>query len=127
MLLYKLKSYKDKEMDALYKNIKKFRTEKKLKQKDLADLIGYSANTMIAHIEHGTVDLPYSKIKRFAEVFDVSVPELLGFTSTDFTEKYALLTEEGQNFVNESLEFAMYKHGTKKTASKRTPSKDKNH
>ena len=105
-------------MDALYKNIKKFRTEKKLKQKDLADLMGYSANTMIAHIEHGTVDLPYSKIKRFAEVFDVSVPELLGFTSTDFTEKYALLTEEGQNFVNESLEFAMYKHGTKKTASK---------
>ena len=127
MLLYKLNSHRDKEMDALYKNIKKLRIEKKLKQKDLADLIGYSANTMIAHIEHGEVDLSYSKIKMLAEIFDVSVPELLGYASTDFTKNYTHLSEAGKTFMNEALDFAIYKYGTEKPASKRTPSKDKKH
>ena len=112
-------------MDVLYKNIKKLRTQKHMKQTELADLMGYSANTMIAHIEHGEVDLPYSKIKKFAEALDVSVPELLGFPSTDFTEKFALLSDEGKAYVSENLEFAIYKYDTTKTAAKQAPSRNK--
>ena len=99
-------------MDALYSNIGRLRREHNLTQYELAEKIGYTANTMIAHIEQWTVDLPYSKIIKFAEVFNVTVPELLGFSSDDLQEKYSSLTEPGKQFVKESVDFAIFKYGT---------------
>ena len=112
-------------MDDLYRNIKKLRVEKGMKQAELADLLGYTANTMIAHIEHGEVDLSYSKIKMLAEIFDVSVPELLGYASTDFTKNYTRLSETGKSFMNEAMDFAMYKHGIDNESGQNSASKSK--
>ncbi|MBO5620486.1 MAG: helix-turn-helix transcriptional regulator [Butyrivibrio sp.] len=97
-------------METVYKNIKRLRAEKGLTQKELADMVGYSANTMIAHIEQGTVDLPLSKIYKFAEVFGVSVQELLGYPSPEIMEKMTLLGEDGKRFISEFLEFLQAKY-----------------
>ncbi len=97
-------------MDALYSNIARLRHEHKMTQAQLADKVGYSANTMIAHIEQGTVDLPYSKIVKFAEVFNVSVPEILGFSSDELQSKFASLPETGKQYVRDSVDFAVFKY-----------------
>lgn len=68
--------------DKLYENIKKLRIEKKLSQSKLAELTGYTDRSSIAKIEKGLVDLSQSKIKAFADVFDISPSELMGFKST---------------------------------------------
>lgn len=67
----------------LYKNIKKYRTESKLTQQELAEKAGYKDKSMIAKIEKGLVDLPQSKIKLFAEIFGVTQSDLMGYTSSD--------------------------------------------
>lgn len=63
----------------LYKNIKKYRLERKLSQAKLAELTGYTDRSSIAKIEKGVVDLSQSKIKAFADVFNISPSELMGF------------------------------------------------
>lgn len=65
-------------MDALYENIKKLRQQKKMSQLGLAKEIGYADHTIIVKIEKGQVDLSFSKIKQFANVFGVTVSELIG-------------------------------------------------
>lgn len=99
-------------MDILYENIARLRHEQGLRQADLAQKVGYSANTMIAHIEQGTVDLPYSKIQSFAKALNVTVPQLIGYESDEFTTKMATLSEEGKQFVRQCLDFAIYTYGT---------------
>ena len=99
-------------MDILYENISRLRHEQGLRQADLAEKVGYSANTMIAHIEQDTVDLPYSKIQSFAKALNVTVPQLIGYESDEFTTKMASLTEEGKQFVRQCLDFAIYTYGT---------------
>lgn len=79
------------EKKALYDNIRKYRKKKKLTQGDLAVLIGYSSNSMIAQVENGIIDLQYSKIIQFAEALDVPVPVLLGYVD----ENSALAELEG--------------------------------
>lgn len=65
-------------MDRLYINIKKFRIDKGWSQTELAERVGYSDKSMISQIENGKVNLPASKIEKFAEVFGVSTSELTG-------------------------------------------------
>lgn len=62
----------------LYKNIKKYRINLQLTQQELAKKAGYRDKSMIAKIEKGLIDLPYSKIVLFAEIFGVTQTELLG-------------------------------------------------
>jgi transcriptional regulator with XRE-family HTH domain len=99
-------------MDVLYENIARLRREQGLRQADLAQKVGYSANTMIAHIEQGTVDLPYSKIQGFAKALNVTVPQLIGYESDEFTTKMATLSEEGKQFLRQCLDFALFTYGT---------------
>ncbi len=68
-------------MQKLYENIKKYRLERNLSQTELAKLTGYTDRSSIAKIEKGSVDLPQSKIKMFADVFGVSPSKLMGFDS----------------------------------------------
>ena len=100
-------------MEQLYTNIKRIRKERGLTQDNLADLVGYSANTMIARIENGKVDLPWSKILKFAEVFEISVLELMGFASPDRIQKINELPPQGVSYLHEQLEFAEYHWGRK--------------
>ena len=99
-------------MDVLYENIARLRREQGLRQADLAQKVGYSANTMIAHIEQGNVDLPYSKIQGFAKALNVTVPQLIGYESDEFTTKMATLSEEGKQFLRQCLDFALFTYGT---------------
>ncbi|MBP3195514.1 MAG: helix-turn-helix transcriptional regulator [Butyrivibrio sp.] len=100
-------------MDVLYENIARLRREHNMTQAQLAEKVGYTANTMIAHIEQGTVDLPYSKILKFAEVFGVSAPELQGFASDELQDKYSRLTEAGKQYVRDCIDFATFKYTDK--------------
>ena len=55
-------------------------------QRDLAEKMGYKNHSVIARTEAGTVDIPQSKLNKFAEVLNVSHAYLLG-----------LITEEDNN------------------------------
>lgn len=63
---------------ALYSNIKKYRELLGLSQDELAKRTGYTSRSSIAKIEKGLVDLPQTKIALFADVFGVSIDDLLG-------------------------------------------------
>ncbi len=62
----------------LYKNIKSRRQELGLTQTELALKTGYADKSMIAKIEKGTVDLPQSKIKTFADALETTASDLMG-------------------------------------------------
>lgn len=64
----------------LYKNIKKYRKQLGITQQDLALKAGYKDKSMIAKIEKGLIDLPQSKITIFAQIFQISEGELMGWS-----------------------------------------------
>lgn len=68
----------------LYKNIKNERIKKGWTQTDLAKKVGYSDKSMIAKIEAGKVDLPQTKIRAFAEVFNCTESSLMGWESEEY-------------------------------------------
>lgn len=59
--------------------IKNRRNELKWSQRKLSDMMGYNNHTIITRIEAGKVDVPQSRIVKFAEVLGVSVPYLMGW------------------------------------------------
>jgi transcriptional regulator with XRE-family HTH domain len=59
--------------------IKLRRNELQWSQRELSDKMGYSNHSTIARIESGTVDIPQSKIVKFAEVLGVSIGYLMGW------------------------------------------------
>ncbi|MCK4818352.1 helix-turn-helix transcriptional regulator, partial [bacterium] len=61
-------------------NLARIRREKGISQKDLADRSGISSR-MIAHYEKHVSHPALEKIERIAETLNVSIAELLGFTS----------------------------------------------
>lgn len=71
----------------LYKNIKKYRLEMNITQQELAEKAGYKDKSMIAKIEKGLIDLPQSKIEKFAEIFNVSQSDLMGWDSLEAKDK----------------------------------------
>ena len=69
----------------LYKNIRKRREELGLSQLELAELTGYTSKTSISKIESGSIDLPQSKIKAFADALRTTPSKLMGWTESDTT------------------------------------------
>ena len=59
--------------------IKDLRNKNDWSQDELAKKAGYTNRSSIARIESGEIDLPYSKILVFAELFGVNPVELFGF------------------------------------------------
>lgn len=57
--------------------IKQRRLELKWTQRDLAAKMGYSNHSTIGRIESGSVDIPQSKVVKFAEVMGTSVGYLM--------------------------------------------------
>lgn len=67
--------------------IKLKRIEKKLSQRDLAKILGYSDHSTIGRIERGTVDLSQSRLQQIADALNTDVAYLMGWTEQ--TEKPA--------------------------------------
>lgn len=61
------------------KMIKERRIELKMSQRELADKMGYSNHSTITRIESGKVDIPQSKIAKFAEVLNTTPTQLMGW------------------------------------------------
>lgn len=50
-----------------------------LSLRELSDRVGYGNHSTVQRIEHDKVDLPQSKVVKFAEVLGVSVAYLMGW------------------------------------------------
>ena len=59
--------------------IKLRRTEKGWSLQELADRMGYANKSTVARIESGKIDLPQSKVVKFAEVLNTTVADLMGW------------------------------------------------
>ena len=58
------------------------RKELDMTQTELAERMGYKDKTSVSKIESNINDIPQSKIVKFAEVLDCSVPYLMGWEET---------------------------------------------
>lgn len=91
----------------LYENIRKYRIEKGLSQSELAEMTGYASNSMIAQIESGIIDLPYSKVILFANTLGVSVPVLMGYPDQKkIHAAFESLPPSWQSYMYQQLQFA---------------------
>lgn len=59
--------------------IKQRRIELGWSLRDLSNRIGYANHSTVARIESGAVDIPQSKIVKFAEILNVPVAHLMGW------------------------------------------------
>lgn len=59
--------------------IKERRTALGMSQRDLAEKMGYSNHSTVARIEAGSVDLPQSKVAKFAEALSTTPAYLMGW------------------------------------------------
>lgn len=58
-------------------NIKRRRTELKMSQQDLADMLGYKTRSSIAKIESGQNDVTHKKLEKIAEALNTTSKELI--------------------------------------------------
>lgn len=63
--------------------IRTLRQKQSMSQEELAQKLGYRDRSSIAKIESGKVDLNQSRLEKFAEVFRVSVSQLLGLQNPE--------------------------------------------
>ena len=82
------------------KNIKRIRTMKKLTQRELAELMGYTDRSTIAKIETGVADIYLDTVKKFASVLDVSPMLLMGFYGDDIEEFLPYLAQADESTRN---------------------------
>jgi len=87
-------------------NIAKLRKAKKLSQQQLADLLGFSHQT-ISNYEQEKTELDYQTIKKLAAFFNTSIDYLLGneseyiFISKSKFKKIEKATKVFQEFIDE--------------------------
>lgn len=89
-------------------NLKKFRKKKKLTQEELATKLGVIRATYWAY-EKGTIMPPYEKLEQIADIFDITIDELMGRKadktdiSSDLSKVIRKLEEENQVYDGEVL------------------------
>lgn len=93
----------------LSENIKRLRIENGWSQDELAKKAGYAGRSIISRIESGEIDLPYSKIIAFSEVFGVHPVELMGLEdkedlSDTVTKLFDQLPQDKQKVVLDLLQ-----------------------
>ena len=95
-------------MQKFSENLKGFRKRKKLTQEELAGRIGVIRATYWAY-EKGTIMPPYEKIEQLADIFGVSIDELMGREtdksdiSDDLSKLIRKLEKENQVYDGELL------------------------
>lgn len=89
-------------------NLKRFRKQKKLTQEDLATRIGVIRATYWAY-EKGTIMPPYDKLEQLADIFGITIDELMGREtdksdiSDDLSKLIRKLEKENQVYDGELL------------------------
>lgn len=89
-------------------NLKRFRKQKKLTQEELASRIGVIRATYWAY-EKGSIMPPYDKLEQIADIFGVSIDELMGREtdksdiSEDLSKLIRKLEKENQVYDGELL------------------------
>lgn len=74
-------------------NIKEIRKEKKIKQKDLAKMVGIDTS-ILSRYEKGTVTPPKDRLEAIAKALDVSVDELMGRRKFETIDTSSLNTNQ---------------------------------
>lgn len=74
--------------------IKQSRKDKGMTMDEFASVMGVKSQRTIVNWENGTIKLKEDKLQKIAEVLDVSVPYLLGFTNTKKEETQGFDTVE---------------------------------
>lgn len=62
-------------------------------QRELAERMGYKNHSVVARVEAGKVDLPQSRLDKFAKVLGLSHGYLLGIVSEETSKKNDQLAE----------------------------------
>lgn len=89
-------------------NLKKFRKQKKLTQEELASKIGVIRATYWAY-EKGSIMPPYEKLEQLADIFGITIDELMGREtdksdiSDDLSKLIRKLEKENQVYDGELL------------------------
>lgn len=89
-------------------NLKRFRKQKKLTQEELATKIGVIRATYWAY-EKGSIMPPYDKLEQLADIFGISIDELMGREtdksdiSDDLSKLIRKLEKENQIYDGELL------------------------
>lgn len=89
-------------------NLRKFRKQKKLTQEELANKLGVIRATYWSY-EKGSIMPPYDKLEQIADIFGVSIDELMGREtdksdiSSDLSKLIRKLEEENQIYDGELL------------------------
>ncbi len=106
-------------MIKLYENIKAYRKKNGWTQQELAKRAGYTDRSSIAKIESGAVDLSQSKINQFAEIFDVTPSELMGWdeNTNDFIADVVIRMQSDSDFLGAVM--ALYELDIGRVASVR--------
>ena len=73
--------------------IKKRRLQLSMSQEELAKRMGYSHKSSINKIETGVNDIPQSKIVKFAEVLQTSVPYLMEWEEDEKEQYYRKIAD----------------------------------
>ena len=91
--------------------IKQRRLELDWSLRELSDRMGYANHSTVARIESGSVDIPQSKIVKFAEVLNVPVSYLMGWDEATETKKeqpteYDGLSESRKDFIDKVMQMS---------------------
>lgn len=95
-------------MQKFSENLKRFRKQKKLTQEELATKIGVIRATYWAY-EKGSIMPPYEKLEQIADIFGISIDELMGREtdksdiSDDLARLIRKLEKENQAYDGELL------------------------
>ena len=86
--------------------IKQRRIELDWSLRELSNRMGYANHSTVARIESGAVDIPQSKIVKFAEVLNVPVAYLMGWDEETETKKEQPIDFDG---LSETKKAFIYK------------------
>lgn len=95
-------------------NIRKRRFELKMSQQELANAMGYKSRTTIAKIESGENDVTQNKIRKFAQILDTTVENLiLGNDSLNLPSDYSVESIQTIDNINRDKNIAIIMAGGK--------------
>ena len=83
--------------------IKQRRQELQWSQRELSDRMGYNNHSTITRIESGKVDVPQSRIVKFAEVLNTSVAYLMGWEEEIEKDPVGLAERHFEILMDEDL------------------------
>ena len=97
--------------------IKQKRLALGMSQREFSQKVGYTDHSIVTRIESGQVDLPLSKVKKIAEVLNVSIPWLLDMEEeyktvipSDMREMTELWNESNEDERRQAVQYLRFIH-----------------